>query len=98
MFWPSPLQRWRIATSVSQQFTQRLQRDALSARLDLILIRIGLYLALAGDFDTRPGPVLALDELTALPAAELPEGESEMLLLPEPLPFPQFAPEIDPDE
>ena len=36
------------------QVQQRLQRDTLSARLDLILIRIGLYLALAGDFDTRP--------------------------------------------
>ena len=36
------------------QSQQRLQRTILSARLDLILIRIGLYLALAGDFDTRP--------------------------------------------
>jgi len=36
------------------QATQRLQRDILSARLDLILIRIALYLALAGDFDTDP--------------------------------------------
>ena len=36
------------------QVQQRLQRDTLSARLDLILIRIGLYLALAGDFDTCP--------------------------------------------
>lgn len=36
------------------QSQQRLQRSILSARLDLILIRIGLYLAIAGDFDTRP--------------------------------------------
>lgn len=36
------------------QAEQRLQRDTLSARLDLILIRIGLYLALAGDFDPSP--------------------------------------------
>lgn len=36
------------------QAEQRLQREILSARLDLVLIRIGLYLALAGDFDTRP--------------------------------------------
>ncbi len=36
------------------QSQQRLQREVLSARLELILIRIGLYLALAGDFDTRP--------------------------------------------
>ncbi len=38
----------------SVQSEQRLQREILSARLDLILIRIGLYLALAGDFDTCP--------------------------------------------
>lgn len=36
------------------QSQQRLQREIFSARLDLILIRVGLYLALAGDFDTRP--------------------------------------------
>ena len=36
------------------QSQQRLQREVLSARLDLVLIRIGLYLALAGDFDTLP--------------------------------------------
>ena len=30
---------------------QRLQREMLSARLELLLIRISLYLALAGDFD-----------------------------------------------
>lgn len=33
---------------------QRLQRATLSARLDLVLTRIALYLALAGDFDSRP--------------------------------------------
>ncbi|WP_461508641.1 TolC family protein [Rhodopirellula baltica] len=33
---------------------QRLQRETLSAQLDLVLIRVSLYLALAGDFDTRP--------------------------------------------
>jgi outer membrane protein TolC len=32
---------------------QRLQRELLSAQLDLVLIRVSLYLALAGDFDTR---------------------------------------------
>ncbi|WP_145346655.1 TolC family protein [Rosistilla ulvae] len=36
------------------QSRQSLQRSLLSARLDLIQIRIGLYLALAGTFDTRP--------------------------------------------
>jgi len=33
---------------------QQLQRDILSARLDLILTRISLYLALAGGFDPNP--------------------------------------------
>ncbi|MCC9642864.1 TolC family protein [Rhodopirellula sp. JC740] len=33
---------------------QRLQRETLSAQLDLVLIRVSLYLALAGGFDTRP--------------------------------------------
>jgi len=33
---------------------QRLQRETLSARLDLVLNRIALYLALAGDFEPRP--------------------------------------------
>lgn len=49
------------------QSQQRLQRTMLSARLDLILIRIGLYLALAGDFDTRPD--LQIEE----PQPEVPE-------------------------
>lgn len=38
----------------ANQSQQRLQRTMLSARLELVLIRIKLYLALAGDFDTRP--------------------------------------------
>lgn len=33
---------------------QRLQRETLSARLELVLNRITLYLALAGDFEPRP--------------------------------------------
>ncbi|WP_240928113.1 TolC family protein [Thalassoroseus pseudoceratinae] len=33
---------------------QRLQRDLVSAKLDLILTRISLYLALAGGFDPNP--------------------------------------------
>lgn len=44
----------------ANQSQQRLQRDLLSARLDLILIRVGLYLALAGDFDTRQDVALYL--------------------------------------
>ena len=70
------------------QSQQGLQRDVLAARLDLILIRIGLYLALAGDFNTHPQAF-----------AELP---SEVLELPprmEELPPPvELAPENDIDE
>lgn len=33
---------------------QRLQRQLLSAQLELVLIRVALYRALAGEFDTRP--------------------------------------------
>ncbi|MCR9201213.1 MAG: efflux transporter outer membrane subunit [Planctomycetaceae bacterium] len=46
----------------ANQSEQRLQRSLLAARLDQILIRIGLYLALAGDFDTRPEIPLELPE------------------------------------
>ncbi len=70
------------------QSQQRLQRDILSARLDLILIRIGLYLALAGAFDTHPQP-LANSPATA---ADLPLRLEE---LPPPV---ELAPEIDLDE
>jgi hypothetical protein len=31
-----------------------LQRETLSARLELLLIRIALYVALAGDFQSSP--------------------------------------------
>lgn len=44
----------------ANQSVQRLQRSLLSARLDRILIRVGLYLALAGGFDTRPDASLNL--------------------------------------
>lgn len=41
-----------ILTAITAE--QRLQRETLSAQLDLILIRIGLYLALAGGFEPVP--------------------------------------------
>ena len=37
---------------------QRLQREILSARLELILTRVALYLALAGGFDPHPQAVV----------------------------------------
>jgi outer membrane protein TolC len=70
------------------QSQQRLQRDILSARLDLLLIRIGLYLALAGDFDTQPQP------LADLPT-DVPELTPEVEELP---PYVELAPEIDLEE
>ena len=38
----------------SKTAEQRLQRELLAARLELLLIRVGLYLALAGGFEPRP--------------------------------------------
>lgn len=60
----------------ANQSQQRLQRDVLSARLDLILIRIGLYLALAGDFDTHP---------QAIADFSVPDSPSAMEELPLPV-------------
>lgn len=51
----------------ANQSQQRLQRTLLSARLELILIRTGLYLALAGDFETA-----------ANFAADLSSGDPEL--------------------
>lgn len=58
------------------QSQQRLQRSLLSASLDLILIRIGLYLALAGDFDTLPMDLVELPEGTSAirPRETVPQG------------------------
>lgn len=62
----------------ANQSEQGLQRSLLSARLDLILIRIGLYLALAGDFDTLPDPALGLpSDVPQLPS-ELTFAEQEV--------------------
>lgn len=59
------------------QSQQRLQRAMLSARLELILIRIGLYLALAGDFDTRPAAMIELPEpLPEMPPLVPPEPDT----------------------
>lgn len=44
------------------QAQQRLQRETLTARLELLLIRVSLYLALAGDFQPRPQDNIELIE------------------------------------
>ena len=61
---------------------QRLQRETLSARLDLIQIRIALYLALAGDFEPRPeGLPVGIPVPEAIPTPEqeaAPDGLPEI--------------------
>jgi outer membrane protein TolC len=72
----------------ANQSEQRLQRSLLSARLDLLSIRIGLYLALAGDFDTRPdftpqpnvGQDLLSDELQLPSERTIESQEAEPIL------------------
>ena len=78
----------------ANQSQQRLQRDVLSARLELILIRIGLYLALAGGFDTHPQIFVEVPtDLPPIPAYT-PEATSDL----EELPPPVDLPEVGPDE
>ena len=60
------------------QSQQGLQRTMLAAQRDLILIRIGLYLALAGDFDTRPQTEVVLPvDLSDVPV-DLSNPEQEL--------------------
>lgn len=62
----------------ANQSQQRLQRSLLSERLDLILIRVGLYLSVAGDFDARPNSVslpYAVPEVTSEELVEAQETE-----------------------
>ncbi|OYP35167.1 TolC family protein [Rhodopirellula sp. MGV] len=47
---------------------QRLQRETLTAQLELLLIRVSLYLALAGGFDSQPTVTVEIEDL--------PQGES----------------------
>lgn len=79
------------------QSQQRLQRTILSARLDLVLIRIGLYLALAGDFDTRPDVAIELPEpLPEFPPL-IPLG-SDTVPAVEPTGAAESAEDTNPDE
>lgn len=86
------------------QAQQRLQRETLSARLDLLLIRIGLYLALAGDFDTCPQdlaetPSPPTEVPVELPPDEAPVDELEVEPDLERLPPPDdLLSTTDPDE
>ena len=84
------------------QSQQRLQREILTAKLDLILIRIGLYLALAGDIEIPPrglvgvtpaGDILENEMLGSDPITIDPELEFERLPpLEAPLPAPADPP------
>lgn len=65
---------------------QRLQRDTLTAQLELLLIRVALYLALAGDFEPRPQDLLEIQEVpSAEPIPLLPGNDPAV---PEPIPVP----------
>ena len=84
------------------QSQQRLQREILTAKLDLILIRIGLYLALAGDIEIPPrglagsspaSDILGSEILDSDPITIDPELEFERLpALEAPLPAPTDPP------
>ena len=79
---------------------QRLQRETLSARLELLLIRIGLYLALAGDFDTCPQDFLGFQDAPFLleePPAESKNGSSQTDELPEPEATDETVPTLESD-
>ena len=76
----------------ANQTQQRLQRDTLSARLDLVLIRIGLYLALAGDFDTRPQATVDLPSEEAL-SADMATDQPDLLDTPD-LPPAELPPDL----
>ncbi|MCC9603230.1 TolC family protein [Stieleria sp. JC731] len=43
---------------------QRLQRETLTAQLELLLIRVSLYLALAGGFEPRPQIIIEIEDVT----------------------------------
>lgn len=62
---------------------QRLQRETLAARLDLVLVRIGLYLSLAGSFT----PAGSMD--TGMENASTPSPEQPSWPLPPPVLPPQ---------
>ena len=92
-----------VLSSITE--AQRLQREILSARLDLVLYRVELYLALAGGFAPNatsllepqsPAAPLPLPDPQSLPAPQLiptppPLPEPQPLLDPQPLPSPQPA-------
>ncbi|MCD0459068.1 efflux transporter outer membrane subunit [Roseiconus lacunae] len=65
---------------------QRLQRETLSARLDLLLIRVSLYLALAGGFEPRPQPTIVIQDETVVDGVSISTGEPIESDLPETLP------------
>jgi NodT family efflux transporter outer membrane factor (OMF) lipoprotein len=82
-----------VLSSITQE--QALQRETLSARLQLVLTRVGLYLALAGGFDPSPqGLTVEVAPPTEPPQAEairselpeelMPGEEAVQLNLPEP--------------
>jgi outer membrane protein, multidrug efflux system len=79
---------------------QSLQRQTLSAQLNLVLIRVTLYRALAGDFDTRPQPVSRKSNVVQeepVPILDFEEFE-EMQNLPDSNSREESLPETDSNE
>lgn len=72
-----------LSSNTSQQ---SLQRQLLSARLELLLIRVSLYLALAGDFAPRPLDLLDCPDWsgTTPPNVNAENGSLDLLELHQP--------------
>jgi hypothetical protein len=90
LFDPDLIEYLDVLSSITA--AQRLERDTLSARLELLSIRVGLYLALAGGFDPRPndlygGPLCYPFELPAEFPVEAGQEmmDSEVIEKPEPI-------------
>ena len=77
-----------VLSSITSE--QRLQRETLAARLELLLIRVALYLSLAGGFEPRPydpyycQPAAYLGELSDLDELDANGAENEPSSIPEP--------------
>ncbi len=78
---------------------QRLQRETLSAQLELRLIRVSLYLALAGGFDPRTSaaPVAAVTETDEADETEDADGSDDPEAIPPGEAEPDAARDAEPE-
>ena len=75
------------------QAQQRLQRETLNARLELLLIRVSLYLALAGDFQPRSQELVEFEDQSVPP--QLPAASDDRSAAPEEIDAPEPESERD---